>query len=255
LLTLQLFAHKSKNMNADPNLEVIELRNYLLKENSLDRFADYFEEHLTEPQEKSGGYILGRYRVEGIPNRFFWIRGFQNMHTRIQFLRAFYDEGTAWKEFGAGANEMILDSDRVHLLRPLNGITSFTEKSKGINIDISPGEGNVLVIDFFTAHDNSLDELINLCNKEYIPFLNSFNIDVTLWVTETRPSEFRHPVIQEKNLLVMIRTFNTEDDYQMKSAQMMEPLAEINTTLKKLTRSRDRLVLYSLSKSPAGKKN
>src|SRR5262249_31256577 len=106
-------------MNSNPRLKVIELRNYLLKPGVRERFTNYFEDHFIDSQDSLHGFVLGQFRIKGDDDRFFWIRGFEDMSTRLDFLRKFYEQGKVWKQFGSGANEMMLDSDHVFLLKTL----------------------------------------------------------------------------------------------------------------------------------------
>src|SRR5215468_9373546 len=106
-------------MNSKPRLKVIELRNYLLKADARERFTKYFEDHFIDSQNDLRGFVLGQFRIKGDDDKFFWIRGFEDMQTRLNFLRGFYEQGEVWKQFGPGANEMMLDSDNVYLLKPL----------------------------------------------------------------------------------------------------------------------------------------
>lgn len=90
-------------MNA--KLKVIELRNYLLRPGTRERFTDYFERHFIDSQDILGGYVLGQFRIQGDDDKFFWIRGFEDMQSRLVFLHGFYEQGQVWKEFGSDANQ------------------------------------------------------------------------------------------------------------------------------------------------------
>jgi len=124
-------------MNPNEQIKVIELRNYLIKPNTRDRFIEYFKRHFVESQNASGGFVLGTFRIKTEAQRFFWIRGFSEMNSRSRFLPEFYG-GEVWKAFGAQANEMMLEWHHVHLLKPLGEI-----KAK----DFFTGK-NVTIIDF-----------------------------------------------------------------------------------------------------------
>jgi len=163
-------------------IKVIELRNYLLKPGTRDQFIDYFETHFIDSQNELGGYPLRQFRIKDIEDRFFWIRGFENMDTRSKFLPAFYG-GAVWKEFGPAANDMMLEWHNVHLLKPLPG-------DKNINRDVFAGRKGITVIDYYTARDGRLDELINFL-KTASSFLQSLNIyDTTLWISEMTENDF-----------------------------------------------------------------
>ena len=66
-----------------------------------------------------GGCTVGQFRIESDEARFIWMRGFQDMRTRVKFLNDFYLNSLVWKKYSADANSMIVNSDNVYLLRPL----------------------------------------------------------------------------------------------------------------------------------------
>ena len=225
-------------MKTNPTLKIVELRNYLIKPGARDRFVDYFENHFLDSQEDLDGYVLGQFRIKGEADKFFWIRGFTDLQSRLEFLRAFYETGEVWKRHGAGANEMMLDSDDVYLLKPLtNG--SF-EGDELMN------QKGIVVIDFYFAKENQLDKLADFFQTNFVVALEN---KPTLWISEMSENDFpRLPVIQDKNLLVAITNFEDKLHYQLQlkhsadlKNRMAEFLAEENTlvldpTQKSLTR-------------------
>jgi hypothetical protein len=183
-------------MATDQKLNVIELRNYLLKPGNFTAFNNYFQQHFVKPQkELRDGYLPGQYHIKDQENKFFWIRGFTDMEKRLAFLKNFYDESDAWRIFGAGANDLMLNSDHVHLLKPLNDESGFLK------------ENDILSIEYYTANDKKLDELIELYKRNCLSLHGG---GTSLWITELSKSEFRHPVIQDKNLFVAIRSYNSK---------------------------------------------
>jgi hypothetical protein len=96
---------------------VVELRQYTLKPGMTDALVDVFEAHFIEGQELTGMRIGGIFRDLDRPEKFVWMRGFDDMAARRFALDAFYT-GPVWKEHGPTANNTMLDSDDVLLLRP-----------------------------------------------------------------------------------------------------------------------------------------
>lgn len=96
---------------------VLELRQYTLHPGRRDELIELFEREFIEPQEAVGITLVGLFRDAGRSDRFVWIRGFADMESRRQALEAFYD-GPCWKKHRDAANETMLDSDNVLLLRP-----------------------------------------------------------------------------------------------------------------------------------------
>ena len=217
----------------NPQLKVIELRNYLLKPGTRQKFTDYFDSHFIEPQQVLGGYVLGQFRIKGEDDKFFWIRGFEDMQTRLRCLRTFYEEGQVWKEFGPGANDMILDSDNVYLLRPL---------SESFSCDEFANLKGIVVVEFYLANPNQLDQLTDLIQAEYAALQSK----PTLLISEMTTNDFpRLPVIQDRNLLVSIGTYSDESDYQSQWRQS----TEMKTRMRRFIARESTLILYPTVKS------
>jgi hypothetical protein len=221
----------------DHDIKVLELRNYLLKENKADEFSSYFNKHFVKPMNELGGYTLGQFKIDGTNNRFAWMRGFTNMDTRIKFLDDFYINSPVWKEFGPGANDMMINSDNVYLLRPLHTNKISQEPNEGINSSLLKTGTGIIVVDFYICN-NTLDKVINLFNSSYVPFLKTLGIDdITLWVSEMSENDFpRLPVFQDKNLLLTITIYTDETEYQIKQKQINSmPVALKNSMLELIT--------------------
>src|SRR5882762_8825947 len=96
---------------------IVELRQYTLHPGKRDVLIDLFDRELVESQEAVGIKIIGQFRDLGNPNRFVWLRGFRDMPSRAQALKDFYG-GPIWKAHREAANDTMVDSDHVLLLRP-----------------------------------------------------------------------------------------------------------------------------------------
>jgi hypothetical protein len=106
-------------------MRVIELRNYLLKDDARERFLRYFEDHFLFELRDEGMYPLGQFEIVGAPNRLAWIRGFDDMRARRRALEGFYG-GPVWHARRDEANAMMLEHHDVHLLRPLGSLAALT---------------------------------------------------------------------------------------------------------------------------------
>src|SRR5579859_1595599 len=96
---------------------IVELRQYTLHPGQRDVLIDLFDERFVESQEAVGMTVLGQFRDLDDSDRFVWLRGFDDMSRRAQALASFYG-GPAWKEHCNEANQTMIDSDNVLLLRP-----------------------------------------------------------------------------------------------------------------------------------------
>jgi quinol monooxygenase YgiN len=100
------------------SFDILELRQYTLHRGRRDTLIDLFERHFIESQEACGIVLAGTFRDLDDPDRFVWLRGFADMQARGDALPAFYG-GPAWRTHREDANATMVDSDDVHLLRPL----------------------------------------------------------------------------------------------------------------------------------------
>ena len=107
-----------------PCCPIIELRQYTLVPGSFEKFTTLFESRFVEGQEADGISVVGTFRVLDDPNRFFWIRGFQNMDARKAALTAFYG-GDVWKAHRDAANALLVENDNVLLLHPTRTDSGF----------------------------------------------------------------------------------------------------------------------------------
>jgi NIPSNAP len=99
-------------------INVVELRQYTLHPGQRDVLIELFDGEFVETQEAVGIRVLGQFRDANDPNRFVWLRGFENMGSRRDGLAAFYS-GAVWKANSSAANATMIDSDNVLLLRPM----------------------------------------------------------------------------------------------------------------------------------------
>lgn len=103
---------------------VVELRQYTLRPGQRDVLIDLFDREFVETQEAVGMAVLGQFCDLDDPDRFVWLRGFDDMPRRAQALASFYG-GPVWKAHGDQANATMIDSDNVLLLRPVTARSGF----------------------------------------------------------------------------------------------------------------------------------
>ena len=82
---------------------IVELRQYTLHPGQRDVLIGLFEQEFVESQESLAMPILGTFRDLDKPDRFVWLRGFQDMAARAPALKAFY-EGPVWQAHRNAAN-------------------------------------------------------------------------------------------------------------------------------------------------------
>jgi hypothetical protein len=103
---------------------IVELRRYTLHPGQRDVLINLFDREFVESQEALGIAILGQFRDLDDPDRFVWLRGFDDMPGRAESLARFYG-GPVWKAHKDEANPTMVDSDDVLLLRPATARHAF----------------------------------------------------------------------------------------------------------------------------------
>jgi hypothetical protein len=194
-------------------LQVVELRNYRLVEGAPHDFARYFEEHFLFSQREHGMHVLGQFEVVDHPDRFLWIRGFQDMAARLRGLSGFYG-GPFWLGRRAEANAMIRDHEDVHLLRPLGGIEGLTS---GLALEARamepagsvPADGGLVVADFYRSDRHAHGALVQGFEQRLRPALVEQGHQILgHFVAELAPNDYpRLPVTQDPGLLLVLSAY------------------------------------------------
>lgn len=136
---------------------IVELRQYTLHPGRRDVLIDLFDREFVETQEAEGMTILGQFRDLDNPDRFVWLRSFEDMPSRAQALQRFYT-GPAWKANSAAANATMIDVDNVLLLRPSTPGSGFPKPAAPrppIGHSLSPGYRVLVTIHL---HDQPVDD-------------------------------------------------------------------------------------------------
>ena len=107
---------------------ILELRQYTLHAGRRDELIELFDHEFVETQEAVGIQVLGQFYDLDDPNRFVWLRGFNDMLAREHSLHAFYS-GPIWKAHRDAANATMIDSDNVLLLRRAHPTSGFSRRN------------------------------------------------------------------------------------------------------------------------------
>jgi hypothetical protein len=194
-------------------MQLIELRNYLLAPGKTGAFIRYFEEHFLQSQRDQGMYPIGQFELTGEPDRFVWIRVFENMRTRLRGLTGFYG-GPFWQARRDEANAMILEHHDVHLLRPLVPVSALTDgRSPEDAASAPPGsvpdDTGLVVADFYRGPPTALASTVELFEQQVQPALVEQGHPVLgHFVAELAPNDYpRLPVAQDPGLLVVMSAY------------------------------------------------
>jgi hypothetical protein len=135
--------------------DVLELRQYTLHPGRRDDLIELFDREFVETQDVLGAQVLGQFRDLDDEDRFVWLRGFADMATRGRALADFYG-GPVWAAHRDAANETMIDSDDVLLLRPVTDFDLSGHTRGGdttlvtVTIYHLPAGGEDAFVDFFT---------------------------------------------------------------------------------------------------------
>nr|WP_254879089.1 NIPSNAP family protein [Streptomyces sp. NA04227] len=215
---------------------VIELRQYTLRPGRRDELIELFDREFVETQEDVGMVVLGQFRDLDDPDRFVWLRGFGDMAVRHDALAAFYG-GPVWAEHGPRANDTMLDSDNVLLLRALSDTTGLspaaapldtTGLTRALAFAVSPSErpcpGAPAPDRFVSATVWSFPPGREggpaLIRDGLVPALRRTGPGpLAVLTTETAPNTFsRLPVRTGENVAVVVGSYPDEEAYRRQLA-------------------------------------
>lgn len=197
-----------------PNLgiNVLEVRNYLLKPGKASEFNNLFQKELIHAQIEAGGYPMGQFAPNNDTTHFLWFRGFESMESRSLFLNNFYF-GPVWKKNRTEANSMIVNNDNVQLVKPLLGLEAGSNEL--INREWFSNNGGIVVLDYYISNQKR-SKLIKLLRQCYLPAMRKAGINkISFWISGDERNDFLQlPVFQDENLILSIAFYNNEADYR-----------------------------------------
>ena len=193
---------------------IVELRQYTMKPGRRDDLITLFDKEFIEGQEKYGMTVIGQFRNLKDPNRFVWLRGFANMEARRRALDGFYN-GPIWMQHRGAANDTMLDSSNVLLLKPA-GPRSTIGLGNRENQSSSGHTESVVVATLY--HFDSPDEtnFANLFESTVAPELRKAGATLLgEFVTTTLENTFpRLPVREGEYVFVWLASFPDGAAYQ-----------------------------------------
>ena len=179
-------------------MTVFELRRYVMKPGRRDDLIDLFERAFIESQEACGMLPIGHYRDLDDPDSFVWFRGFPDMERRRAALQAFYLESRAWIDNRDAANDTMIDSDNVLLLRAAREASGFDVQ--GLRRE---GGSSCVGAAVFMLDGAMPESLIASFEREVLPDLRRHAQRIAYLVSEERENDFpRLPVRREAAFVV-----------------------------------------------------
>lgn len=217
LMTITLLgADGSTSLKAQRFINVIEIRDYLLKPGERDEFVRFFNQAIVKQQDSMGGYVLAQFSLRDSADNFVWIRGFSNMQSRSRFHKDFY-YSSYWKSIRTKTNSMLLDSYNVNLLKPIRISGTTIDSLSSVSPDVFDFEGGICVADYFIASADR-KQLIDVMARLYIPLMTQVAAQpISFWICEPSYNDYlpQH-VYQEEKLLVILASYSDYPDYQTK---------------------------------------
>lgn len=182
---------------------IVELRQYTLRPGRRDDLIDLFEREFVESQEAVGMTLIGQFRDLDDPARFVWLRGFPDMEARKAALEAFYF-GPVWQAHGPAANDTMVDSDNVLLLKPLDASSGFIPGDRAPPGATGPGTGAVVCgVHHLLSRDDALPARFR---EEFMPRLAALGLTpAAVLVTDDSPNTFAGlPVREGERVLIWL---------------------------------------------------
>ncbi|MGH8497009.1 MAG: LysE family transporter [Gammaproteobacteria bacterium] len=195
---------------------IVELRQYTLKPGKRDTLIELFDREFVETQEATGMRIIGQFRDLDRPDRFVWLRGFNDMDARRQALGAFYG-GPVWAAHRDAANSTMLDSDNVLLLRPATPVSAFDHDGAArprLGAPIAPA--GLVVADIHYLNAPASAELLELFDDTVAPALSKAGAGILArFVTEHSPNTFPGlPVRENEHVFIWFSRFDDQAAYE-----------------------------------------
>ncbi len=194
---------------------VVELRQYTLKPEGRETLIRVFDAHFIEGQERTGMNVIGQFRDRSDANRFVWFRGFSDMETRRQALSDFYS-GPVWKEYGPEANETMIDSDDVLLLKPVGARRGFAFDPRLRPPRSAPDDApDVVAATIYPLGATvTSTQVESAASALEAAFAEAGATLLALLVTEHAANTFpRLPVREDANVLVSVASYPDEEEY------------------------------------------
>lgn len=195
-------------MPSAPARPVVELRRYTLHPGARETLIEIFEREFLESQEAVGMRVIGQFRDVDRPDVFTWLRGFADARARAASLAAFYD-GPVWRAHAHAANATMIDSDDVHLLRPLRFDHPMLHADRADG-DAAHRPGGVLVATTYLLSPEATSGFAATFDDVIAPILTATGAaPIVTLETDSTPNDFpRLPVRERDQAFVWLSRFD-----------------------------------------------
>ena len=210
---------------------VFELRRYRLHPGGREPLIRLFDSEFVEPQEALDMRLEGEFRDLDDPDAFVWVRSFADMEARTKALGSFYSSAI-WKKHGPAANETMLNSDNVLLLKPIGGVQPFSRNLSRKQEAEQLKAGGLIIANICSLAPRTEDEFARFFIREALPVLQDAGARVdAVFVTERSVNGFpRLPVREGETVLVWFECHKDEDSsarYRERLRQNVKWMADV----------------------------
>lgn len=231
-------APPAKPMNVITHLkdfQVIEFRRYTIRPGGREQFAKYFESFFPEAFQQLGAIAFGDFFERKQPDHFTWLRGFRDMDARATVNSAFY-YGPLWKEHKAVLNDLMLDSDNVLLLRPLDPSRGVAVLPAVDPVKEAAGAQGVVVAQIFAIKPGSMDLFAARAEPAFAKYRAAGAREAGVLVTLDAPNNFPQlPVRTDGPYLVWLGIVKDNSVLQQVTRLMQDPLPAAATDILRST--------------------
>ncbi len=203
---------------------IVELRQYTLHPGKRDALIDLFDREFVESQEALGIKVIGQFRDLDNPDRFVWLRGFRDMPSRAQALQDFYG-GPVWKAQRETANETMIDSDSVLLLRPALPASGFAlDNSDRPPLGATEVPRGLVVATIYYFDAPVSNDFVDFFEHTFKPVIIASDASVLAYfVTESSQNTFPAlPVREGESAFVWFSRFTDQVAYEGYAAALTE---------------------------------
>ncbi|MFJ9733556.1 NIPSNAP family protein [Streptomyces sp. NPDC101171] len=194
---------------------VVELRQYTLHPGQRDVLIELFDREFVESQEEVGATVLGQFRDLDAPDRFVWLRGFEDMPRRAKALKSFYG-GPVWQARRDEANATMIDSDNVLLLRPPSAHGGFPVpvEARPLPGEPSPSPPSLVLATIWYGRDPFDTTFVEFFERRVRPVLAEAGCEPLAYLqSEHAPNTFPTlPVRMNEEVFVWFARFVDEGD-------------------------------------------
>jgi hypothetical protein len=171
------------------DFQAIELRRYTIKEGRREDFARYFDGYFPEAFQQLGAIAFGEFFERDKVDGFTWFRGFHTMDDRAKVNSAFY-YGPVWKEHKKTLNDLMIDSDNVLLLRPLNAQTEIPVLPAVDPLREPEGAQGIVVAQIFAVKPGSIESFAAKAEAVFMGYRTEGLREAGVLVTLDAPNNF-----------------------------------------------------------------